>query len=69
MRFKGQKIFRKICLGCGDDWTAFRQSRKCVICGGRLVLFIRCGYAKGGGGRTCPLRKGHKGDHVFECGR
>lgn len=29
----------------------------------------RCGYAKGGGGRTCPLPKGHKVKHVFQCGR
>lgn len=29
----------------------------------------RCNYAIGGGGRTCPLHKGHKQNHVFECGR
>lgn len=29
----------------------------------------RCDYAKGGGGRRCPLPKGHKSDHFFECGR
>jgi hypothetical protein len=26
-----------------------------------------CGYARGGGGRTCPLEKGHKGQHIFQC--
>jgi hypothetical protein len=29
----------------------------------------RCGNARGGGGRTCCLHKGHKGFHAFECGR
>ena len=29
----------------------------------------RCGYAKGGGGRTCFRELGHKGDHIFQCGR
>jgi hypothetical protein len=28
----------------------------------------RCGFARGGGGRTCPLHLGHKGNHVFMCG-
>ncbi len=28
----------------------------------------RCDYVKGGGGRVCIHEKGHKGDHVFECG-
>lgn len=35
----------------------------------QVKLKGRCGYAKGGGGRTCPLHKGHKEDHIFECGR
>jgi Ftsk gamma domain len=29
----------------------------------------RCGFAKGGGGRTCFLHKNHRGLHAFECGR
>ena len=29
----------------------------------------RCGYAVGGGGRTCFRDKGHKEAHAFECGQ
>lgn len=29
----------------------------------------RCNSPRHGGGRTCYLPKGHKGGHVFECGR
>jgi hypothetical protein len=29
----------------------------------------RCTNTRGGGGRTCSLDEGHKGAHVFECGR
>jgi hypothetical protein len=35
----------------------------------QVKLKGRCDYAKGGGGRTCPLPKGHKEDHLFACGR
>jgi hypothetical protein len=53
------------CPGCNPDSGYERGEYAAEL----LAKTERCGYARGGGGRTCYLTLGHAGDHIFECGR
>jgi hypothetical protein len=53
------------CPGCNPDSGYEPGEYRAEL----VKLKGRCGFAKGGGGRTCPLEKGHTDDHIFACGR
>ena len=53
------------CPRCNDD-SGYRPGEYEIEL---LKKHGRCGYSRGGGGRTCYRFAGHKPPHIFECGR